>query len=383
MGDFIYLDNAATTFPKPESVYAVQDEINRNLAVNAGRGSYRASHRASEIISDCRRRMSKLAGCREDHLIFAPSATIALNQIIMGLPWDRYKTVYVSPYEHNAVIRPLRRACDANGIDFIVLSAAPDGSLDLSKIAIQFAKQKPDYVFMTHVSNVTGYMLPVKAVSELAHEYKAVVVIDCAQSMGLVDADLASIGADFSIFAGHKTLYGSFGIGGWAAKNTDMLKPVICGGTGSDSLNQHMPPTLPERFEAASPNIIAVAALNEALKWREALGAGEAELRERFLTMRMLDGLSKNKSIQVYRTEDAGVHVGVVSFNHRAYMADELGMILDQDFNISVRAGYHCSPLVHELIGSIPKRGTVRASVGFYSTENDVDRLLIALKELD
>ena len=383
MGDFIYLDNAATTFPKPESVYAVQDEINRNLAVNAGRGSYRASHRASEIISDCRRRMSKLAGCREDHLIFAPSATIALNQIIMGLPWDRYKTVYVSPYEHNAVIRPLRRACDANGIDFIVLSAAPDGSLDLSKIAIQFAKQKPDYVFMTHVSNVTGYMLPVKAVSELAHAYKAVVVVDCAQSMGLVDAGLASIGADFSIFAGHKTLYGSFGIGGWAAKNTDMLKPVICGGTGSDSLNQHMPCTLPERFEAASPNIIAVAALNEALKWREALGAGEAEAREHFLTMRMLDGLSKNKSIQVYRTEDARVHLGVVSFNHRAYMADELGMILDQDFNISVRAGYHCSPLVHGLIGSIPKRGTVRASVGFYSTENDVDRLLKALKELD
>lgn len=383
MGDFIYLDNAATTFPKPESVYAVQDEINRNLAVNAGRGSYRASHRASEIISDCRRRMSKLAGCREDHLIFAPSATIALNQIIMGLPWDRYKTVYVSPYEHNAVIRPLRRACDANGIDFIVLSAAPDGSLDLSKIAVQFAKQKPDYVFMTHVSNVTGYMLPVKAVSELAHAYKAVVVVDCAQSMGLVDAGLASIGADFSIFAGHKTLYGSFGIGGWAAKNTDMLKPVICGGTGSDSLNQHMPCTLPERFEAASPNIIAVAALNEALKWREALGAGEAEAREHFLTMRMLDGLSKNKSIQVYRTEDARVHLGVVSFNHRAYMADELGMILDQDFNISVRAGYHCSPLVHELIGSIPKRGTVRASVGFYSTENDVDRLLKALKELD
>ena len=383
MDDFIYLDNAATTFPKPESVYAVQDEISRNLAVNAGRGSYRASHRASEIISDCRRRMSKLAGCREDHLIFAPSATIALNQIIMGLPWDRYKTVYVSPYEHNAVIRPLRRACDANGIDFIVLSAAPDGSLDLSKIAVQFAKQKPDYVFMTHVSNVTGYMLPVKAVSELAHEYKAVVVVDCAQSMGLVDADLASIGADFSIFAGHKTLYGSFGIGGWAAKNTDMLNPVICGGTGSDSLNQHMPSTLPERFEAASPNIIAVAALNEALKWREALGAGEAEARERFLTMRMLDGLSKNQSIQVYRTEDARAHVGVVSFNHRAYMADELGMILDQDFNISVRAGYHCSPLVHELIGSIPKRGTVRASVGFYSTENDVDRLLIALKELD
>ena len=383
MSDFIYLDNAATTFPKPELVYAVQDEINRTLAVNAGRGSYRASHRASEIIADCRQRMSRLAGCREDHLIFAPSATIALNQIIMGLPWDRYKTVYVSPYEHNAVIRPLRRICDANGIDFVVLSAAPDGSLDLSKIAIQFAKQKPDYVFMTHISNVTGYILPVKAVSELAHKYKAMVIVDCSQSMGLLDADLDSTGADFSVFAGHKTLYGSFGIGGWAAGNTDILKPVICGGTGSDSLNQHMPTASPERFEAASPNIIAVAALNEALKWRETLGKGEAEAKERSLTRRMLDELLKNKSIQTYSVEDVGLHIGVVSFNHRAYMADELGMILDQDFNISVRAGYHCAPLVHELIGSIPKRGTVRASVGYYSTEDDVDELLKALKELD
>lgn len=383
MGDFIYLDNAATTFPKPESVYAVQDEISRTLAVNAGRGSYRASHKASVIISDCRQRMSKLAGCREDHLIFAPSATIALNQIILGLPWNRYKTVYVSPYEHNAVIRPLRRICDANGIDFIVLPVASDGSLDLSKIAIQFAKQKPDYVFMTHVSNVTGYVLPVKAVSELAHKYEATVVVDCSQSMGLLDASLDSIGADFSVFAGHKTLYGSFGIGGWAARNTDMLETVICGGTGSDSLNQHMPSDVPGRFEAASPNIIAIAALDEALKWRETLGAGEAETRERMLTTRMLDGLSKNKSIQIYRTEDAEAHIGVISFNHKAYMADELGMILDQDFGIAVRAGYHCAPLVHEMIGSIPKRGTVRASVSYFSTEEDVDKLLDALKELD
>lgn len=383
MSDFIYLDNAATTFLKPEAVYAVQDAINRTMAVNAGRGSYRASHRASEIISDCRQRMSKLAGCREDHLIFAPSATMALNQIILGLPWNQYKTVYVSPYEHNAVIRPLRRICEANGIDFIVLSATLDGTLDLSKIAIQFAKQKPDYVFMTHISNVTGYVLPVKAISDLAHEYRATVIVDCSQSMGLLDASLDCIGADFSVFAGHKTLYGSFGIGGWAARNVKMLEPVICGGTGSDSLNQQMPTDLPGRFEAASPNIIAIAALDEALKWRTTLGKGKIEARERLLTKRMLDGLSKNKNIQLYKTEEAEAHIGVVAFNHRAYMADELGMILDQDFNILVRSGYHCAPLVHEMIGSIPKRGIVRASVSYFSTEDDVDSLLSALKKLD
>ena len=383
MDGFIYLDNAATTFPKPEAVYSVQDELNRTLAVNAGRGSYHASHKASEIIADCRQRMSKLAGCREEHLIFAPSATIALNQIILGLPWDRYKTVYVSPYEHNAVIRPLRRICNANGIDFIVLPFAPDGTLDLSKTAIQFAKQKPDYVFMTHISNVTGYVLPVKAIADLAHNYKATVIVDCSQSMGLLDASLDSTGADFTVFAGHKTLYGSFGIGGWAARNLEMLEPVICGGTGSDSLNQQMPSDLPGRFEAASPNIIAIAALDEALKWRATLPGDELETRERLLTERMLDGLSKNKSIQLYMTDDVKAHIGVISFNHKAYMADELGMILDQDFGIAVRTGYHCAPLVHGTIGSIPKRGTVRASVSYFTRENDIDLLLKALKELD
>ena len=168
----------------------MQNEINRTLAVNAGRGSYSASHKAAEIISDCRRKMSIMAGCREDHLIFTPSATIALNQIILGLPWDRYKKVYVSPYEHNAVIRPILRICDANGIDFIKLSTAPDGTIDLRNVAIQFATQRPDYVFMTHVSNVTGDILPVKAIADMAHEYKATVIVDCSQSMGLLDASL-------------------------------------------------------------------------------------------------------------------------------------------------------------------------------------------------
>lgn len=136
----IYLDNAATTFPKPESVYAAQDRIARTLAVNAGRGSYRASSEASRIIADCRSKMARLAGCREDNLAFAPSATVAMNQIILGLPWNQYSVVYVSPYEHNAVARPLNHICKLQRVELRKLSTKEDGQLDLEKIAIQFAK---------------------------------------------------------------------------------------------------------------------------------------------------------------------------------------------------------------------------------------------------
>ena len=383
MADYVYLDNAATTFPKPEPVYAIQDKINRTLAVNAGRGSYRASQQATQIIEDCRSRMARLAGCREDHLIFAPSATIAMNQIILGLAWDAYKTVYVSPYEHNAVIRPLHRICKLHGISLKTLATAADGSLDPKQIAIQFAQQAPDYVFMTHVSNVTGYILPLRSVSDIAHNYHALVIADCAQSMGLLNADLHTLGADFLVFAAHKTLYGSFGLGGWAARDAQMLSPVICGGTGSDSLNPEMPGEMPGRFEAASPNIIALAALDAALKWRDTIAPGEIEARERRLSTYLMEGLRRNRNIHVYMTADAATHIAVVSFNHKSYMADELGMILDQDFNIAVRTGYHCAPLVHDMIGSVSKRGTVRVSISYFTTEADIDALLDALRELD
>ena len=378
-----YLDNAATTFPKPECVYAAQDRINRTLSVNAGRGSYRASHEAATILSDCRRGMAALAGCGEDHLVFAPSATVAMNQIILGLPWNPYKAVYVSPYEHNAVIRPLHRICKAHGLELKVLAAAEDGSLDLAQIAVQFAKQPPNYVFLTHISNVTGYILPVRDVADMAHAHGAAVIADCSQSMGLLDARLDALGADFLVFAGHKTLYAPLGIGGWACKSVEMLEPVLCGGTGSDSLNPEMPEEMPLRFEAASPNLPAIASLLEAIKWRAALPAGALEARERALTERLVAGLSRNRNIRLYRTKDAQAHIGVVSFNHRDFMADELGMILDRDFDIAVRAGYHCAPLIHGLLDTVPKRGTVRASVSYFTEEADVDALVDALRELD
>lgn len=383
MDRMIYLDNAATTFPKPESVYEAQDRITRTLAVNAGRGSYRASSEASRIIANCRSKMSQLAGCKEDNLVFAPSATIAMNQIILGLPWNQYSVVYVSPYEHNAVARPLNRICRFLGSKLKRLSTKEDGQLDLEKIAIQFAKQPPTYVFISHVSNVTGYILPAREVAELAHEHGALVIVDCAQSMGLLGASLKTLDADFTVFAAHKTLYGSFGIGGVAAKDLRILNPAFCGGTGSDSLNLEMPEELPGRLEPASPNIIAIGALDEALSWRAGIPEGAIKEKENLLTERLIHGLCSNKRVKVYLTANQDNHIGVVSFNHEDYMADELGAILDQDFQIAVRTGYHCAPFVHDLIGSIPKRGTVRASVSYFTTEEDIDQLLAALGELD
>jgi selenocysteine lyase/cysteine desulfurase len=238
MNGCIYLDNAATTWPKPECVYEAFDAANRNYAANAGRGSYRMSKQASDIIEDVRTMMARLLGCTSPRqVVFTPSATIALNEIIYGVTWNEHSVAYVSPYEHNAAMRPLRIACDRYGAQTVVMPCAPDGSIDLERLSTMFAQKAPNYVFVSHVSNVTGYILPVREIAALAHRHDAMVVVDAAQSAGIFPVDLLTMGADFIAFAGHKGLYASFGVGGFAGRDLSRLTPVIAGGTGSDSLN--------------------------------------------------------------------------------------------------------------------------------------------------
>ena len=380
MGKLYYFDNAATTYPKPEEVYVAIDKANRENAFNAGRGSYSVANEASEVISSCRNKLISLFGA--EGVVFEPSATLAFNAIIMGLDWSSPKNVYVSPYEHNAVIRPLYKH-DA-GNDIRILPVDENGAIDLDRLKIQFSSAKPDYVFISHVSNVTGYILPVAAICQLAHSHGAIVVVDCAQSAGLLETKLADFDADFIVFAGHKTLYASFGIAGFAyGKAIKLLTSAFAGGTGSDSLNKDMPMNAPAKFEAGSCNLPAIAGLSAALDWRSALPADQSSFaRELELTRQLIYGLLENKRLKVYWTGDINNHISVVSINHRDYMADELASILDQDFHIAVRSGYHCAPLVHDIIGSKSKRGTVRISIGHFTTSEDVAYVIQAFSEL-
>lgn len=377
----IYLDNAATTFPKPEIVYEALDKANRELAVNAGRGSYALAKQASEVISDAKEEIKKLANADDvAEVVLTASATLACNQIFGGLDWNREDVVYVSPYEHNAVMRVLHGLQKLHGFQIEELALDEQTlQLDFARVEYQFLRKKPTMIVASHVSNVLGYVLPIRELANLAKEYQAVVVVDGSQALGVVPVNLKCAAVDFYIFAGHKTLYGPFGVGGFINCSGKKLLPFLAGGTGSDSLNLEMDVSAAGGLEPGSPNVVAIAGLLAALceEGRTLLYEKEQEL-----TMYLLGKLSAISDVHVYRIGDVEQQIGIVSFNIEGYQAADVGMILDQDYHIAVRTGYQCAPLIHEHIHSKEYGGVVRVSVGRYTTREEIDCLVRAVREI-
>ena len=381
MTDMIYLDNAATTFPKPEQVYAAMDKTNRELGVNAGRGLYRLARDASKLISETKDQLRRLVAVDiSAAVVFSPSITIALNQIINGIEWPYNATVYLSPYEHNAVARTINKVCKENNVNMKLLPINEDSlEIDLEKVKYEFSQCRPFAVFCTHVSNVTGYVLPVEDIFREAKRYDSITVLDTAQSLGLVDVNSKTFNADIIAFAGHKTLYGPFGIGGFINISGLPLKAVVTGGTGSDSLNLDMPDGPESKYEAASENIVAIAGLHAALSVLDVEGN---YWHEKELSDYLIEQLKKNKKIKMYLPADLDRHVGIVSFTHDDYNSDDLGTILDEDFDIAVRTGYHCAPFIHSYLKDKNKLGTVRVSMGRFSEKADIEKFVEAMEDI-
>lgn len=390
MEGIIYLDNAATTYPKPESVYQKMDEVNRGLAVNAGRGSYALAKKATDLIEDARKELLCLVnGTEVAEVVFSPSATSALNQIIGGMPWKKEDIVYVSPFEHNAVMRPLHHMQKQYGFSIEEMPFSENsGGIDLEKLQYQFSGKKPTVVFMTHCSNVTGYVLPISKICEIAKTYDAVTVVDASQSLGLLPIDLKKMKIDFLIFAGHKNLYGPFGVGGFVMRHKIQgqkceayLMPYLCGGTGSDSLNLEMPEAAPARYEAASSNIIAIAGLVAALEVLQDNKRQLYEEKERADTECLVEGLKRIRDVKLY-CPGKEEHVGIIAFNIEGYQASDVGMLLDEDYGIAVRTGYHCAPLIHKYLQDQSYAGVVRVSVGRFTTKEEIEGFLRAVAEI-
>lgn len=380
----IYLDNAATTFPKPENVYTAMDFTNRNCAVNAGRGSYKLARDASQIIDNTRVKLSKLVGYDKfDNIIFTTSATAAINQILRGIQWNKGDVVYVTPYEHNAIMRTLYSLSKEYNFEILRIPIYNETyEIDLEKMDYLFTQRKPKIVCATHVSNVTGYILPIEKIARSAKNHGALSLIDGSQALGLVPFKLNNYNIDFYVFAGHKTLYGPFGVAGFIYNSAaSSLKNSFTGGTGSNSLSLEMPQNLPHMFEASSHNIVAVAGLNAALDYLQEKVA-EFYKTEKEISDYLIELLKGIEGITLYLPKNLNNHIGIVSFNLDNYIADEVGLILDQDYNIAIRTGYHCTPLIHEYLQDERYNGTVRVSVGRYTTKKDIQYLVDALKEL-
>ena len=379
----IYLDNAATTFPKPDCGYDKVNIVQRSIAVNVGRGSYSAASEAMRIVDETRQLLASLVGAASpDDVVFTPSATIAANEIILGLEWDSFKNVYVTPFEHNAIARPLFRKCRELGIEIQMIPFDSNTHmLDEEKLARLFAVNPPDYVFVNHVSNVTGTIVPVEKIAELSKGCGALVIVDGSQSIGLIPIELKKSSIDYLIFAGHKNLYASWGIGGFIANSSYPLKPVLSGGTGSDSLNLDMSQKTPAGFEFASPNIIAIASLHESIKWLKDVSMREIAMHKDQLMQKLIAGLAEC-GVLLYLPSDESNHTSVLSFNVPDYEADEIGVILNEDFDIAVRTGYHCAPFIHSFLNTIETKGTVRVSLGYFNTEEDVTALITAITDI-
>ena len=376
----IYLDNAATTFPKPGVVYDAMDKINREGAVNAGRGSYKLALDASKLIAETKELLRRLINTDiSSAVIFAPSVTIAMNQIVNGLRLRDKAVVYLSPYEHNAVARSVHELAKKKGLIVKEIPINSDLEIDLEKMKYEFVKDRPDAIFCTHVSNVTGYILPVKEIFEESKKYDCINILDSAQSLGLVEIQANLMKIDIIAFAGHKTLYGPLGIGGFINISGIPLDVFISGGTGSDSLNLEMPDGKESKYESASCNIVAVAGLNAALKVIDPVFCMRWEKE---LSDYLIDQLYSMKKIKVYLPGNQKQHVGIVSFVVQGFSSEDIGTILDEDFDIAVRTGYHCAPFIHKYLRDTGNQGTVRVGLGQFSTMNDIDKLIAGLKEL-
>ena len=373
-----YFDNAATTFPKPSCLSEAMARCIQEGAINAGRGSYDIAFAADQTISHTRELVKTMFGQSSGYVLFAPSVTIAMNQILLGLSLAKSDYIYSTPFEHNAVARILQHLQTERQIHWEFLPFNEKAlTFDLEKIKQQFFLHPPKVVAISHVSNVFGVITPIEEIAKLAHEYGATVVVDGAQAGPLLPTWQADL-IDFYAFSGHKTFYGPFGIAGFWTNDRIKLSPVLFGGTGSHSEQLNMPEEYPSAVEAGSPNIIAIAGLKAACEWLVGTGTQRILEHEQSLSAQFLDGIRRIQGIRSW-PETSQNAVGIVSFSVDGYTPQEVGMIFDQKFGIAVRAGLHCAPLAHKLIGTLPK-GTVRVGFGWFNSSNEVDELIRAIQ---
>ena len=375
----VYLDNAATTYPKPESVYTAMDAFYRQHGGNAGRGSNPLARKSAALLDETRLIVAQWLDASD--VVFTASATMALNTVILGAGLRAGDIVYTTPFEHNSVLRPLEFLRQSRGIDLRVL---PFDKLtfacDLPEIEQQFQLDKPALVCLTQVSNVTGYMPPVEQIFQATRAANPAVItlVDGAQAAGLISVDMSLV--DALVFSGHKSLYGPYGIAGIAFGSDWRPQPLLYGGTGTVSESIEMPASGPSRFEAGSHNICALAGLNAAVKWLNAIGRDAVHAKISDLTSCLIEGLASLPGVELFLPADMSRHHGVVSFTLDGVEPQALGTVLGAR-DIAVRAGLHCAPWAHEFMGTLVRGGALRASAGWFNEAGDVEALVDCLYE--
>ncbi|HEV8699818.1 MAG TPA: aminotransferase class V-fold PLP-dependent enzyme [Candidatus Polarisedimenticolia bacterium] len=382
----IYLDNAATSFPKPEPVYRGMEEFVRASGANPGRGGHRRAVEAEGMINDTRRLLARLLGVpRPERIVFGHNATDGLNMAIKGVvrPGDHAIT---SVLEHNSVSRPLNRLEQDGVIALTRVPATSDHLIDPDEIARAF-RPNTRLVALTQASNVTGTIQPIAAIGRIARQHGALLLVDAAQSAGVVPIDCERDGIDLLAFTGHKGLLGPTGTGGLVVGERAEVRTWREGGTGGDSTRPVQPEEFPHRLEGGTPNVFGIAGLREGVRLLLERGVETVLAHERGLIRVFLEALQRPGKLAWYGADrvladrNGDGRVGLVSVNLPAFAPAEVGAILDEQFDIAVRPGLHCAPYAHRHLGTFPQ-GTVRLSAGILTTADDMRRAAAAFDEI-
>lgn len=376
----IYLDNAATSFPKPPEVYREMDEFFRERAANPGRAGYRLSLEAEKEVERTRKALTILFGGRDpQRLVFTLNATDAINMAIKGLinPGDHAIT---SSLEHNSVTRPLNSLEKQGVITLSRVRPSSQGFLDLDDIK-KFITPKTRLIALVHASNVLGTVQPIRDIGQLARERDLLFLVDAAQSAGLCHINVEEDQIDLLAFTGHKALFGPPGTGGLYVGERVELRPWREGGTGVDSQNPVQPQDMPFHLEGGTPNFVGLVGLRAGVEFVSRTGMDKIRRHGQALINQLLYALEGDKRFTLYGPLEAENHTPILSLNIKGMEPQMVGMILDESFGIAVRSGLHCAPGTHKEIGSFPQ-GTVRISPGYFNMEDDVAQVAMALKEI-
>lgn len=379
----IYLDNAATSFPKPEVVYTAMDDYNRRLGTAVGRGAYGESVEVTSLVARCRKKAAELLGAESpERIIFTFNGSDSLNLALHGLlePGDH---VITSEIEHNSVLRPLRELRDRRGVEVTYIPAGASGVVDPTAFRAAL-RPNTKLVVLMHASNVTGMIQPIADVGQFAHDAGVLFLVDAAQTAGHLPIDLRELPVDLLACPGHKGLLGPLGTGLLYIRPgvEKQLYSLRQGGTGTQSEDDRQPETLPDKYESGNHNAPGLAGLNAALDYLQANGLAAIREHELAITRQLMGGLKDVPGLKVVGSLSAEERVGVVSVTIAGYDPQDISTILDQNFGIQTRAGLHCAPGAHRNAGTFVSGGTVRLSVGPFNTPEHIDAACAALREI-
>jgi cysteine desulfurase family protein len=379
----IYLDNAATSWPKPAGVADAVDRYLRVLGAPAGRSGYREAAEVERRIADTRRQAALLIGAGDpNRVVFTAGCTDALNLALHGLlrPGDHVVTTVM---EHNSVLRPLRHLRDHRGVEVTQVGCSDEGFVDVDALAAATGPSTR-LIALIHASNVTGALQPVEKAAEIAHAAHALLLVDGAQSLGVEPINVQRLGIDLLAGSGHKGLLGLLGIGilyiGPGIEQR--MEGLRQGGTGTNSEDDHQPTSLPHKYESGSSNVPGILGLEAGLQFLRERTLSAIRRHEMELTARLMQGLARIDGVTVHGPQNLSQRLGVVSITVAGFDPHEIASTLDAVYSVQVRSGLHCAPLMHRALGTLNRGGTVRLSLGPFTTDEQIDRAVTAIEEI-